>query len=88
MNILMQVAYAAAEAGPSLNSDGLVAWGVKNVVPPLFFVLGVGIIASARNGKASQNGNTVFHAVLGLFVIAGAAGLYKFADQLTTLVFS
>jgi hypothetical protein len=77
----------AASQGPTLNSNGVVEWGVKNVIPLVLLIIGIGIIASARKGRISDNANTVTNVVLGMGVIAGAAVLYGFAGQLTDLVF-
>jgi predicted MFS family arabinose efflux permease len=77
----------AAADGPSLNADGVVEWGVKNIIPIVLLVIGIGIIASARKGKISDNANTLTNVILGFSVIAGAAMLYGFAGQLTDLVF-
>ena len=76
-----------AAAGPTINTNGVVAWGVKNVIPLILLVIGIGIIASARRGRISDNANTVTNIVLGSGVIAGAALLYGFAGSLTNLVF-
>lgn len=77
----------AQGGGPTLNSNGVVEWGVKNVIPLVLLIIGIGIIASARKGRISDNANTVTNVVLGMGVIAGAAVLYGFAGQLTDLVF-
>jgi len=77
----------AQASGPSLNSSGVVEWGVKNIIPLVLLIIGIGIIASARKGRISDNANTLTNVVLGMGVIAGAAVLYGFAGQLTNLVF-
>jgi hypothetical protein len=77
----------AANEGPSLNSNGVVEWGIKNVIPLVLLMIGIGIIASARKGRISDNANTLTNVVLGMGVIAGAAVLYGFASSLTDLVF-
>jgi hypothetical protein len=76
-----------AASGPDLNSSGIVEWGVKNIIPIVLLVIGVGIIASARKGRISDNANVLTNVILGMGVIAGAAVLYGFAGQLTDLVF-
>jgi hypothetical protein len=76
-----------AGSGPNINSSGVVEWGVKNIIPIVLLVIGIGIIASARKGRISDNANTLTNVVLGMGVIAGAAVLYGFAGQLTDLVF-
>ncbi|MBT0767300.1 hypothetical protein KIH74_00075 [Kineosporia sp. J2-2] len=89
MAVITSVAMLAATTndGPSLNSNGVVEWGVKNIIPLVLLVIGIGIIASARKGRISDNANTLTNVVLGMGVIAGAAVLYGFAGQLTDLVF-
>jgi hypothetical protein len=77
----------AANTGPNLDANGVVTWGVKNLIPLVLLVIGLGIIASARKGKISDNANTLTNVVLGMGVIAGASVLYVFAGQLTDLVF-
>jgi hypothetical protein len=76
-----------AANGPTINSTGVVTWGVKNIIPLVLLVIGIGIIASARRGRISDNANTVTNIVLGAGVIAGAAFIYGFAENLTKLVF-
>lgn len=74
-------------AGPDLNANGIVEWGVRNIIPLILLVIGIGIIASARKGQLSDNAGTLTNVVIGMGVIAGAAVLYGFAGQLTTLIF-
>ena len=50
-------------------------------------MIGLGIIASARKGRISDNANTLTNVMLGMGVIAGAGALYVFAGQMTNLVF-
>ena len=73
---------------PQLNSDGVVRWGVQNIIPIVMLFIGIGIIASARKGQMSQNAMTVTNILLGCTVIAGAALFYTFADNIATFVFS
>jgi hypothetical protein len=73
---------------PSFNSEGVVAWGVKNIIPIILLVVGIGIIASARKGQMSQNAMTITNIMLGCIVIAGAALFYGFADSIASFVFS
>ena len=80
-------ALASSDTGPSLNSNGVVEWGIKNILPLILLMIGIGIIASARKGRISDNANTLTNVVLGMGVIAGAAVLYTCASGLTNLVF-
>jgi hypothetical protein len=79
---------AAAESEPTFNSSGLVEWVVRAIIPLLLLAVGLGIIASARKGKLSDNANTVTNVLIGLSVIAGAGLLFGFAQQITDLMFS
>lgn len=74
-------------AAPDLNSDGVVQWGVRNIIPIILLFVGIGIIASARKGQMSQNALTVTNILLGCVVIAGAALFYGFADNIADFVF-
>lgn len=85
MNTLLAALVAAAS--PDLNSDGIVQWGVKNIIPIILLFVGIGIIASARKGQMSQNALTVTNVLLGCVVIAGAAFFYGFADNIAQFVF-
>ena len=80
---LMQI----VAAGPNINSDGIVAWGVKNIIPIILLVIGLGIIAGARKGQMSQNAMTITNVMLGCVVIAGAALFFGFADNIAGFVF-
>jgi hypothetical protein len=72
---------------PRINSDGIVAWGVKNIIPIVMLFIGIGIIASARKGHMSQNAMTITNVLLGCVVIAGAALFYGFAGNIADFVF-
>ena len=73
---------------PKFNSDGVVQWGVRNVIPILLLFVGIGIIAGARKGQMSQNAMTITNVMLGCMLIAGAALFYGFADNIASFVFS
>ena len=72
---------------PTFNSDGIVAWGVKNIIPIVMLFIGIGIIASARKGQMSQNAMTITNVMLGCVVIAGAALFYGFAGNIADFAF-
>ena len=72
---------------PKINSDGIVEWGVKNIIPIILLVVGIGIIAGARKGQMSQNALTITNVLLGCVVIAGAALFYGFAGNIANFVF-
>ena len=82
------VAQIVIAAGPDINSDGIVTWGVKNIIPIVLLLIGIGIIAGARKGQMSQNAMTVTNVLLGCVVIAGAALFFGFADNIASFVFA
>jgi cytochrome c-type biogenesis protein CcmH/NrfF len=75
------------QAAPNINTDGIVEWGVQNIIPILLLIVGVGIIASARKGRMSENAMTITNVMLGCVVIAGAAFFYGFADNIANFIF-
>lgn len=85
---MLEVTAHLLSAAPELNSDGIVQWGVRNIIPIVLLFIGIGIIASARKGQMSQNAMTVSNVLLGCMVIAGAALFYGFADNITSFVFA
>ena len=82
------IANVIVAAAPDINSDGIVEWGVKNIIPIVLLFIGVGIIAGARKGQMSQNAMTITNVMLGFVVIAGAALFYGFADNIANFVFA
>jgi hypothetical protein len=85
--MLQLVTESVLAAGPHINSDGIVAWTVRNIIPIVLLVIGIGVIASARKGQMSQNALTLTNVMIGLVLIAGAALFYGFADNIATFVF-
>jgi len=75
-------------AAPDINTDGIVEWGVKNIIPILLLVVGIAIIAGARKGRMSENAGTISNVVLGCIVIAGAAFFYSFAGDIANFVYA
>lgn len=80
--------HSVLAAAADINSDGIVEWGVRNLIPVVLLFIGIAIIASARKGKLSDNASTITNVLLGLCVIAGAAALFGFAGELTDMVFA
>ncbi len=76
-----------AAAGPTVNTSGVVEWGVKNIIPLILLIIGISIIASARKGRMSENANTLTNVVIGSAVIGSAALLFAFATSLSNLLF-
>jgi len=79
---------AVLAADPSINSDGIVEWVVKNIIPIVLLFIGLAIIAGARKGQMSQNAMTVTNVLLGCAVIGGAAMFYGLGDNIASFVFA
>jgi predicted branched-subunit amino acid permease len=75
-------------AAPDINSDGIVEWGVRNIIPVVLLVIGIGIIAGSRKGQMSQNALTITNVMLGCVVIAGAGLFFGFADNIASFIFA
>jgi hypothetical protein len=73
---------------PDINADGIVEWGVRNIVPVILLGIGIMIIAGARKGQMSQNALTITNVLLGCAVIGGAALFYGFGDDIANFVFA
>ena len=86
--MLNSVTATVVTAAPDINSDGIVEWGVKNIIPIVLLVIGIAIIAGARKGQMSQNAMTITNVLLGCVVIAGAGLFFGFADNIADFVFA
>jgi hypothetical protein len=75
-----------AATGPTVNTNGVVAWGVKTVIPLILLAIGIAIIAGARKGRMAENANTVTNILIGAAVIGGAGLIFAFATQLVQLL--
>jgi hypothetical protein len=75
-----------AATGPAVNTNGVVAWGVRTVIPLILLAIGITIIAGARKGRMAENANTVTNILIGAAVIGGAGLIFAFATQLVTLL--
>jgi len=75
-----------AASGPTVNTNGVVEWGVKNVIPLLLLIIGISIIAGARKGRMSENANTLTNVLIGSAVIGGAALIFAFASSFAQLI--
>ena len=82
------ISSAVIAAAPTINSDGIVEWAVKNIIPIVLLFIGLAIIAGARKGQMSQNAMTITNVLLGCMVIGGAALFYGFADNIASFVFA
>lgn len=76
----------AAATGPTVNTNGVVEWGVRTVIPLILLAIGVTIIAGARKGRMAENANIVTNILIGAAVIGGAGLIFAFATQLVQLL--
>ncbi len=76
----------SAATGPTVNTNGVVEWGVRTVIPLILLAIGVTIIAGARKGRMAENANTVTNILIGAAVIGGAGLIFAFATQLVQLL--
>jgi hypothetical protein len=76
----------AATTDPTVNTSGVVAWGVKTIIPLILLAIGIAIIAGARKGRMAENANTVTNILIGAAVIGGAGLIFAFATQLVTML--
>lgn len=81
---------ATPEPAPTggLNTQGIVAWLIANVVTLIICGLGVLIIMGARKGDYSKTFNTVGIILIGLIVLGGVAALRAFADNIAATIFN
>ena len=84
---LLELVQLVVMAAPEFNSDGVVQWGVRNLIPIVLLFVGIGMIAAARRGQISENAMTITNILLGCVLIAGAALVYGFADGIAAFVF-
>lgn len=68
------------------GTSNLVGWGLKEILPVILLVIGIGIIARSRSGRLSENAATVSNVVLGVVVITSAGAIMAFAGQLSDLL--
>lgn len=71
-----------------LNTDGLVKWVVKYIVPIVVAAIGVGILTRSSKGETGKNVITVGNMLVGIMVIAGGALLFAFGSNLVNVLFS
>ena len=72
---------------PGINTDGVIGFFVKNIVPILLAVLGIIFIGRASKGEISKVLTSSAIAIVGLAFIAGAGALFFFGEYLVKLIF-
>lgn len=81
---LLAVHVLAAE--PSVNTEGVVAWVVKYIVPLLFAFAAVVIMSRAHQGRTRENAVVAVNLFLGIILIAAAGTMFAFGSDLVDLV--
>lgn len=81
------VTYLAAE-GPTINTQGVITWTLRVIIPLIVLFIVIKMIASAsKANQTAQNTTTVVNVFLGLFLLAAVGFLAAFAKDLVALVF-
>lgn len=80
MNLLLLIPLA-------LDSEGITAWVMKNIIPLILLFIGLGIMFAAKKGRWSDTMSTVGIVLIGLVIIAGAAGLRGLGDEIANQMF-
>jgi hypothetical protein len=75
----------APKAG--INTDGIIGFFVKNIVPILLALLGIIFIGRASKGEISKVMTSSAIAIVGLAFIAGAGALFFFGEYIVKLIF-
>ncbi len=70
----------------SVNLSGINDFVVKQVLPIVLMLIGVGIIARGSRGQMSRVLTTSFISIIGLVFIAGAGSLWLFGDFFVNLI--
>lgn len=71
-----------------MDSQGILQFILKNLVPIVLAVVGLILISGSRKGKMSDTLNTTAIAVIGIVFIVGAAGFIAFGEQISKTVFT
>ena len=74
--------------GPTINTTGIVEWGVKFVLPIIMLLGGLSIAmkAASGHGQTRQHFQMVTGLLIGAAVIAAGGGLFLFAGSLVHLM--
>lgn len=84
---LMELAPSPAPGGNGVNTDKVLGFFVKNIVPILLATLGVIFIGRAGKGEMSKVMTSSAIAIVGLLFIAGAGAFFFFGEYLVNLIF-
>lgn len=71
-----------------MNPGGITEWVLANLVPVILLFIGLGILFVAKKGKYSDVLGTLGIVIIGLVVIAGAAGIRAMADDIANTAFN
>lgn len=71
-----------------MNSAGIQDWILKNIVPLVLVVIGLGILAKSKKGNWSETMNTTGIAVIGIMFIVAAGAFIAFGEKMAKVVFN
>lgn len=71
-----------------MNSQGLIAWLLQNILPILLVVIGLGIIAASKKKDMSGTATQVILIVIGAIVCGGAGAFAVLGDNLAAIIFT
>lgn len=77
----------APEPTGGLDSQGIVTWVLKNIIPLVLLFIGLGVIWSAKKGDYSRVMATVGIIVIGFIILGSTAFLRAFADNIAGIIF-
>ncbi|MEN3356110.1 MAG: hypothetical protein V7637_92 [Mycobacteriales bacterium] len=73
-------------AEPTINTQGLVAWIVKYIVPLIFAFVAVIIMSRAHQGRTRENAVVAVNLFLGVLLLASGGALFVFGQGLVDLI--
>jgi len=84
---MLELAPSPTPGGNGVNTDKVLGFFVKNIVPILLAALGVIFIGRAGKGEMSKVMTSSAIAIVGLLFIAGAGAFFFFGEYLVGLIF-
>ena len=78
----VDLAQPGGGGGMTFDSSGIVNWIVKNILPIIIVLCGVGIAFANKKGNYSEVGSRVGILFIGLIVVAGGIVWYAVANDI------
>ena len=83
---MQQLAVHVLAAEPTINTQGVITWIVKYIVPLLFAFAAVVIMSRAHQGRTRENAVVAVNLFLGIIVIAAGGSLFLFVQSVVDLI--